>query len=770
MPKEKTRPVDFSDTEDFQSFTISQLFPANIAMAEDGLASLNSPFAVLVALLSDTARLMPKDLTIRKGEVALIPPGYHCTFTAAGSSQLELAAVDFSFKSKGMDITAALPEEPGIISGKHGDQLAADVCAICNLADGHAELPRTISLLKAGYSIADALSQVLGWDSIPERFYSEDSEMQTLTSYLNSNYHLPLAVENIAAACNVSRRKLFKIAARHRSGTPMRLLKQIRLENSLVHLRNNELSISEIADKVGFLDARNFSREFKKQFNQSPQQYRQQSSLNVNTENLASKAELNLRMNLAKRASVLYRQAIESAPQSTDSNKLYYQSGLALNRAGDDEGAREAWRKVTTLHYRLLIGLEECVNLNKRTNCHEVVERLRRAYDYGNKELRSRVIDQLGDYMMQCVSSGTQVAAKHYTSLACELAPHNQILQPKLARALYITGQFEEIERWCTEQTFYFAGALRAMGKYQEHLQKFPELRQQNALIYLRMGEPEMVLENYRDFPETCVSALIESHRLAEAVSQFPGHNARALLALGRNEDLLKEYPEDIQMCAFAHANLGRQDEALAIAEEHSEIIARLLLHMERPHEITIIRAAKVLQAIHSLENGDHLYALKVLESVLPVTDPDHRIEHEFYHSDIIIPLIMFLHQDLAAEIPNSRWPSWPKHFSQIVQDYRYCYAQCMWYDARFILGDADENDYRAQPCRRDAENRLSLIKAVKADLQNDQSTASSCYQNFMDTLPPLIRTFSTSGMGPVLKAFVRWRLAELKKATVFND
>ena len=194
----------------------------------------------------------------------------------------------------------------------------------------------------------------------------------------------------------------FTISSRHRHRTPMRILKQIRLERSLDSLRREDSSVGKVASAVGFGDARNFGREFKKSYGLTPLQYKQQSQLNLQTETLVNKADGNMNANVFRRASILYLQAIEDAPVNMDLNELYYKAGLALTRAGDGRKAGEIWSNVTALYYRLRIDLEKCEHYSKSANYERVVDKLRRVYEYGDHKLRKEAVSQLSKWMIQC--------------------------------------------------------------------------------------------------------------------------------------------------------------------------------------------------------------------------------------------------------------------------------------------------------------------------------------------------------------------------------
>lgn len=83
-----------------------------------------------------------------------------------------------------------------------------------------------------------------------------------------------LSVEDVADRCAISRSQLHRKIKQLTGLSTTALLTKIRLDLSVSDLTQTDLSISEISYKYGYSDPANFSRLFKKQFNQSPSEYR----------------------------------------------------------------------------------------------------------------------------------------------------------------------------------------------------------------------------------------------------------------------------------------------------------------------------------------------------------------------------------------------------------------------------------------------------------------------------------------------------------------
>ena len=57
--------------------------------------------------------------------------------------------------------------------------------------------------------------------------------------------------------------------------TPTDFIRNVRLKRAAQLLANTQLPINEIADRVGFITARNFSTQFKKMYGVTPSEYRE---------------------------------------------------------------------------------------------------------------------------------------------------------------------------------------------------------------------------------------------------------------------------------------------------------------------------------------------------------------------------------------------------------------------------------------------------------------------------------------------------------------
>ncbi len=93
-------------------------------------------------------------------------------------------------------------------------------------------------------------------------------------NFIKYNYSAPIDVTDIAKAVGVSRSHLYRVFMMQLSISPSDYLEKYRINEAAALLKNAELSVSEVANSVGFDDALYFSRVFKKNKGVPPSKYR----------------------------------------------------------------------------------------------------------------------------------------------------------------------------------------------------------------------------------------------------------------------------------------------------------------------------------------------------------------------------------------------------------------------------------------------------------------------------------------------------------------
>ncbi|MEG1709147.1 MAG: AraC family transcriptional regulator [Acinetobacter sp.] len=101
-------------------------------------------------------------------------------------------------------------------------------------------------------------------------------ELSNALAAIHSQPELAWTVETLAEQCCMSRSKFATLFSQIVGETPLAYLQQYRFRLASQHLRAGQFSIQQIAHRVGYSSETAFSQTFKKLFNLTPSQYRQQ--------------------------------------------------------------------------------------------------------------------------------------------------------------------------------------------------------------------------------------------------------------------------------------------------------------------------------------------------------------------------------------------------------------------------------------------------------------------------------------------------------------
>lgn len=118
------------------------------------------------------------------------------------------------------------------------------------------------------------LGQVREEASPSGEYHSSEDYVHYVLRIIHMEYHQELKVEDIARKLNLNRSYLSSIFKDFTGSSIMQYLILYRLHEARILLTQTTLSVSEVAQAVGFNDLRNFSRRFKKEYGQTPRDYR----------------------------------------------------------------------------------------------------------------------------------------------------------------------------------------------------------------------------------------------------------------------------------------------------------------------------------------------------------------------------------------------------------------------------------------------------------------------------------------------------------------
>ncbi|GAA0177526.1 helix-turn-helix domain-containing protein [Clostridium sediminicola] len=106
--------------------------------------------------------------------------------------------------------------------------------------------------------------------------YDKKDKLAQAVEFLESNYTKKINVDELAQKACLSTRQFTRIFKENYKTTPMNHILQLRIKYACYLLANTNKSITEIAADCGFVDSNYFSKQFKKNMNISPINYKKE--------------------------------------------------------------------------------------------------------------------------------------------------------------------------------------------------------------------------------------------------------------------------------------------------------------------------------------------------------------------------------------------------------------------------------------------------------------------------------------------------------------
>ena len=111
-------------------------------------------------------------------------------------------------------------------------------------------------------------------NSIPASKNGDLMTVRNMVSFIQKHYTQKITLSDIALSGAVGQSKCCKLFSKYFRQTPNTYLNQYRLNKSLELLRNQDMSVTEIALSVGFSGASYYAEIFRKCFGKSPTEFR----------------------------------------------------------------------------------------------------------------------------------------------------------------------------------------------------------------------------------------------------------------------------------------------------------------------------------------------------------------------------------------------------------------------------------------------------------------------------------------------------------------
>ena len=196
--------------------------------------------------------------------VSIIFPPYFLTFYPGSPA---CALVDRVTSEKDFDIVRLMSD-----SGWQDQVLAALKDLLAVKPDAHSALET--------YEVLVRLSEI--WlllcknITIPleSRTSTSSLRVQKVLRYMEEHYSDPLTLEDLSRSASISKSECIRCFRDCLSTTPYRYLTEIRLSKAAQLLKETDLPIGSVSEKVGFQEMSHFGKCFKERTGFSPREYR----------------------------------------------------------------------------------------------------------------------------------------------------------------------------------------------------------------------------------------------------------------------------------------------------------------------------------------------------------------------------------------------------------------------------------------------------------------------------------------------------------------
>ena len=230
----------------------------------EGELPMHSHVRARIALLLDGRVTESDDRNvdvIRKGEVVFWREGAtHRDVFAAGTRSIQIELSHDVYRH----LARYFPPPPSPIAGDRFEGATQRLLREIERCDEASPL----ALLSTLYEIV-ARAARLTTDAQPMSF-----AVNQAIRYAQESLADPLTLADLAAAANVSARRLHERFTAELQTTPMEYVRDLRLARAETLLRETDLSPSEIAGRCGFYDHAHFCRLFKRRTGIAPSQFR----------------------------------------------------------------------------------------------------------------------------------------------------------------------------------------------------------------------------------------------------------------------------------------------------------------------------------------------------------------------------------------------------------------------------------------------------------------------------------------------------------------
>ena len=214
-----------------------------------------------------------KTYSIKKNDIFLIPKGYPVQYFADDKEPWEYVWVTFDgmMAENYLNHVHLDADNPVITS-----TIAVTIYIpfICNILDTN-KLTYANEIRRVGYLYEILSTLIEAQNAQSEQYdYSSETYVDYALQYIKSNYR-DIKVNDIANYIGINRSYLTAIFKKKLDVSPQKYLVSYRLQKAAKLLKSTDMSITEIASEVGYMDSISFSKMFKQEYNMSPKTFRE---------------------------------------------------------------------------------------------------------------------------------------------------------------------------------------------------------------------------------------------------------------------------------------------------------------------------------------------------------------------------------------------------------------------------------------------------------------------------------------------------------------
>jgi len=217
-----------------------------------------------------------KSYALNAGDAFLVYPNTEITYLAGHKNPWEYAWVGFTGSDASIILQATdfSQENPVIPKTPLGESIRRQILHIYD-ARGNG-LEHAVEMTGRLYTM---LSLFMQSSSHKKTADTASSYVQKGIEFITANYSYPVTVEDIADYVGISRSHLFRSFQNVLHVSPKEYLTSFRMKQACYLLEHSDLSITAIANSIGFDNGLYFSKIFHQFKHTSPREYRKQVTL-----------------------------------------------------------------------------------------------------------------------------------------------------------------------------------------------------------------------------------------------------------------------------------------------------------------------------------------------------------------------------------------------------------------------------------------------------------------------------------------------------------